>query len=80
MSDEPKSAAEQLAEIAARSNLLRDFNSREVDGGFILNGQTRYVDPATGGVLATIGCEAVAADAATAGSYYANFCSTGKFK
>ena len=80
MSSEQKSAAEQLADLAKTSNLLRDFNSRQVDGGFVLNGQTRYVDKETGGVVASIAAEAVAGDAATAASYFANFSTTGKFK
>jgi hypothetical protein len=79
MNETAMSPAEQLAEIAARSNVLRDFNSREVDGGFILNGSVRYVDPATGGVLAQVQKEAVTSDAQSAGKMYANFCATGNF-
>jgi hypothetical protein len=76
----PLSPADQLQDIATRSNILRDFNSREVGGGgYILNGQTRYVDPETGGVNASIAIEGIASDAATAAKYYANFIATGKF-
>lgn len=77
--EQPLSPAEQLAEVAARSNMHRDFNSRQVDGGFILNGQTRYVDELTGGVLASVAVEGIAADAATASKFYTNFIATGKF-
>jgi hypothetical protein len=79
MTDTPMSPAQQLAEVAARSNMHRDYNSRQVDGGFILNGQTRYVDPDTGGVLASVSCEGIAADAAAAAKSYTNFIATGKF-
>lgn len=54
------SPEEQLAEIKAKSNVLRAAQMREVSGGFIINTSTSYVDPATGGVLATQNGEMVA--------------------
>jgi hypothetical protein len=72
-------AAEQLAEIAAKANALRDCNVRQVAGGFIINANTRYADKDSGGVLASISHETVAADADAAVAKVAHYLANGNF-
>lgn len=53
-------AAQQLAEIKARSNTTVNTSIRQVQGGFVVTGQTQYAERETGAILAATNAEGVA--------------------
>lgn len=72
-------AAEQLAEIAAKSDAMRNVTVRQVADGFIINANTTYAEKGTGAVLAQISHETIAGDAAAAVTKVGSYLDTGAF-
>ena len=70
---------EQLADLATRCDLLHSVQARQVPGGFILAGSTRYVERGTGAVLAERNAETIAPTAKEAGNLVTDFITNGSF-
>lgn len=67
-----------FASVADKTE-YRDANARRVDNGYVLTGQRRWIDPATGACVASVQAEAIATDGDGAASGVNAFLSTGAF-
>lgn len=71
---------EQFTAMIAGTTEYRDINVRGVNGGYVIAGQRRWVDPTYGHVVATIPVETVAASSVDAADRVASFILTGDFE
>jgi hypothetical protein len=70
---------QQIANVKANSRPYKTANIREVQGGFVVAGQTQYVDNTTKGVMFSENSEGVAADANSAAQMTLNYLRSGTF-
>lgn len=70
---------EQFAEATKGTTAQYDCNARQVQNGYVLNGQIRYVDNVTGVVRLSKQLEAIASTAEGAGDTLNRFLLNGTF-
>jgi len=70
---------EQIAQIKANSRTFMSTTARQVLGGYVVNGQTQYMDKSTGGVVLSENAEGVAHTAEDAAQMGLNFLRSGNF-
>lgn len=70
---------EQIAQIKANSRMLIGTTIRQVQGGFVVNGQVQYQDKATGGIAFSENAEAVASSPEQAAQMSLNYLRSGNF-
>ena len=71
---------EQMDQITAQSNASVNTAIRQVQGGYVVTGQIQYADKDTGGILASMQAEGVAASAEQACSMSLNYHRSGRFE
>lgn len=69
----------QFAQVTAGKVEQRDVQTRQVQGGFVMLGMRRFVDPNTQAIAVQMNTECVANTAEDCASKFASFITTGEF-
>lgn len=70
---------DQIAQIKANSRSFTSTTTRQVLGGFIVNGQVQYQDKTTGGIVLSENAEGIASSAENAAQMGLNYLRSGNF-